>query len=770
MRNFSWLLCSCLILLSAGCKSSDEEDKPKAPEKPPVTRGAFRVQPSDGGTVANPHKPGHWGVASLQLTANQDDMRGELASRAASAEGVPLSVHDTGVGLVTRRPVVLPKGQEKVVRTQFWLPYRENPNERRPAIDNRLFFSGSEIVGGSGLDPVVDLQPQEYIFTILSRRTEEWQFLTAADWTEIPNDVDFSDNRIRWYRVLRPGPKDLEYLPDSLLTWTTTSAVLWDDLRPDQLTEGTQQAVRDWLNWGGKIIVNGPRAIDQLRGTSFEDLLPITNSKLAELPEGAFEELLANWSIKEDKTGEEVARKVRSLGAIAGLVGDPTKDAEPVQGTGELVYRKRVGRGMVVLTRFDLTSGWMNEWHSTSAFFSGPLLQLPPRTFDRSMMYFANNYRGMERSAGVTTNLRLFSRDAAAQQKVTTGDEQFAGWNVGTGNSLGEWSGNNAAIIAAANHLRGASGINIPSRTFVLRSMAWYLAVLIPANFLICWVIGRIEWAWAFAPMIALVGAGWVTRSAQLDIGFARSLNELDVLELQPNYARGHLTRVVALYNSLSTNYNFSSENDASIVGPVPASQGTEARRQAQSAIDLKYGFGDGLEATGINVPSNRTSLYRVEQMADLPGGLRVEGDEVVNETQLDLEDVTVWRNDQGNVEVAVIGALSGQGRAKLRYIAQDDFKGWAESELGMEDFLTTIIRMGALAPNSVRLVGRTKLMPGLNMTPITNQQTGQTAVVAHLQYGKLRVPERDLMLRPKKQKNEFDTEPFPDQPAQGTN
>ena len=50
-----------------------------------------------------------------------------------------------------------------------------------------------------------------------------------------------------------------------------------------------------------------------------------------------------------------------------------------------------------------------------------------------------------------------------------------------------------------------------------------YLFVLVPLNWLLFRVLGRVELAWAAAPVIAVVCTGLVVWLAQLDIGFARS-------------------------------------------------------------------------------------------------------------------------------------------------------------------------------------------------------------------------------------------------------
>src|SRR5690606_1118314 len=129
------------------------------------------------------------------------------------------------------------------------------------------------------------------------------------------------------------------------------------------------------------------------------------------------------------------------------------------------------------------------------------------------------------------------------------------GYRAAAQSGVGGWNDVSGAADAVRRSLKEAAGISVPKRDFVLRILAVYLVVLVPVNWAFFRLIGRVEWAWIAAPLIAIGGALAVVRLAQLDIGFARSRTEVAVLELQPNHQRGHLTRFTALYTSLSTNY-----------------------------------------------------------------------------------------------------------------------------------------------------------------------------------------------------------------------
>ena len=63
--------------------------------------------------------------------------------------------------------------------------------------------------------------------------------------------------RQRYYRLVLPMEPDKLALSSHPLTWTTISHVIWDGLPPDTLSVSQQQAMLDWLHWGGQLIFTG---------------------------------------------------------------------------------------------------------------------------------------------------------------------------------------------------------------------------------------------------------------------------------------------------------------------------------------------------------------------------------------------------------------------------------------------------------------------------------------------------------------------------------
>ena len=90
------------------------------------------------------------------------------------------------------------------------------------------------------------------------------------------------------------------------------------------------------------------------------------------------------------------------------------------------------------------------------------------------------------------------------------------------GTGTGAWDDWNEPAQTTRATLEETTGINVPERYFVLRMLAIYGLILVPLNWLLFKVVGRLELAWAAVPVITIVFTGVVVWRAELNIGFAR--------------------------------------------------------------------------------------------------------------------------------------------------------------------------------------------------------------------------------------------------------
>jgi hypothetical protein len=392
------------------------------------------------------------------------------------------------------------------------------------------------------------------------------------------------------------------------------------------------------------------------------------------------------------------------------------------------------------------------------------------------------------------------------------------------------WNDQGAASKAAGEILTEAAGIEIPTADFVAKVLAVYLLVLVPLNWLLFWLLGKVEWAWVAAPLIALVGAGAVIRLAQLDIGFARSRTEVAVLEIHGGYERAHLTRYTALYSSLSSNYTLAFDELGAVAAPFPAKQLDQSLLSLAQATDVAFRRGSETMLSGVRVSSNSTGMVHSEQMVSLGTStkttetLRLVGDAVrgfsiSNTTDIPIRDIGVFRRppkvDQApmdaelQIEIAYVAKLDPASSATLVFSplkqrprnyekinSQEPPPVWLEAwedapifavnrgqlKLAASDQsegrtrirLTSLARLAAdrlrLLPGDVRMVGWTdQRLAGMKIRPEAPQNKTYTLVLAHLAHGQLASPRPDQNLAEDFiDPNTFETQPDPDAPIDG--
>lgn len=798
-----------------GCRPGLRDPQAASEEVPEADEFTFRGPkplPLGGSPAQSGIKPGHWFTIGETITSNRDDQRGVLRHRVG---GVPGGERDASVdSLVTGQALPPPE------RSLAWLPLVSErpallPKQRTKRFDSRLlatsdplappasraFLMGQFATGSAsslvetGRAPVNRLGPEEYFFVVLTTRPEKFSILDSADWVRPRIDSDFSgpiDRRN--YRLVFVRPDDWLPLPETMLDWTSTAVVLWDDVEPSELTPEQSRALIDWVHFGGRLLVNGPAMGIELTRESLGPLLPQQIVASEELEPEAVAELIRRWSVPadearglagDDSTERQVQLAQRRESRLA-TAGPLASDAIAVVGTGDLVLQKRAGRGQVVLTRFDITSDWLVRWRSRDSFINAALLGRPPRQYSKAVT--TEEYLGgpqwqlsypslglaVMADASHNTGLRLLARDArlpVARDTEPTTEAAASGTqpNGGTAEAdspdappefdahpsqgIGGWRDDSdlAAVTLAA--LRAESGVTIPTRDFVLRGLAAYLFVLVPLNFVVFRLLGRVEWAWFAVPVIGLIGAAWIARGANLDIGFARSQTEIAVIEAHADYPRAHATRFVAIYNSLSRRYDFRFDSPDAAAAPIGILGQVPVDREESVEATLQFGYSEGPTLAGVGVASNRTRMFHIEQMIDLGGAVGLESDPewLRNASRFDLTDaVLVAKDDSGQVRFAAAGTLAAGGRTRLRWSDGPLPAAASDSEAGATRLLGLLADPAPLPHGSMRLVARCEQdLPGMTVTPESAQTSHSAVFVAHLRYPATVPPVGDKNLPP---------------------
>ena len=674
-------------------------------------------------------KPGHWVNAYFPVIANNFDANGWFNARGTDASGRPLPILGSDFYSYTERRARLAKGEWKELETTLFLPKRDE-----------LYSSASvryAISGDTGLEqtamgfPHALMHPGEFHFVVLNSQPEPYRYLKLLDCVQMPEFTTLGSpmHGTRFYTVVIPRANTPAPLSRNSMTWTTIAFLLWGDYTPSDLDPEQQQALLDWLHFGGQLIVSGPDALSNLRNSFLSPYLPAEFVESANLVDDDFKELNENWSIPLKQNRSQ--RRMLRLGSdsLVGVNWKEHPDAKYLAGTSEMVLERQVGRGRIVMTRFSLNSkSPVVKWQSFSSFFNGCLLRKPARRFDNSDWNDVT-FRWLNDGASpydplLGSTLRYVSRDlqpletddyalpairnpsfaagqiVGLQERIGPSDmtqvntktmmrnEEDDPWHYGGfkhDNQAGVagWDDFSGISNAARVSLQSAAGIDPPSPTFVLRMLGVYLLVLVPVNWLIFRLMGKVEWAWVAAPVIAIGGAFAVVKMAELDIGFARSQTQLGILEMYGGYSRGHLTEYSALYTSLSTRYAMQMENSSALSLPFAKKDLGSIGKRSKTLRGVRMNRSIDNRLEDFLIQSNSADMLHTEMMQEMGGAIvmRPDAGELFNGTRMNLLSVgVVCRDESGNYRRAMVGNLDSEGSAELKFerVERDQlYSGW---------------------------------------------------------------------------------------------
>jgi hypothetical protein len=778
-KSVSWLLATVMLTLAGcgGCNRENAEDAAKDEEakkklkKVDFEFGELTVIPSDGNLTRNLAKPGHFVSATVPALANNFDFRAELETMPVDQQGRPVSVPDTRYIKTTSRPAALPKGQLKNLEGAYFVPREAGRNSKIVFLQHKLRAAKGGQTVFEDTQIMRRMPAYQYFFVVLANNPNEYGYLKQLDCVEPPFDelVDAGVPTL-YYRVILPPTDERIGLPSHPFAWTSIAYILWDGLAAERLTPSQSQAMLDWLHWGGQLIISGPDSLASLQNSFLSPYLPATFVGSRELDEAALMPLNRQWSLTPKKNTEPETLAISSTSQLLGIQFDAVPEAEFLPGTGQQVIERRVGRGRIVLTSFSLTDRRVVNWGSFDCFFNACLLRRPRREFKSaeygSVRTVWADFEGEELDAHFSTATRYFNRDvgplgtADATPDASSEDDAHVDGCLGASDSgMGGWNDKSGAAAEARKALREASGISIPNARFVMTVLAVYLLFLVPLNWGIFRILGRVEWAWVAAPVIAVLGAAAVVHLAQLDIGFARSQTEISILEGQGSYARGHLTRYLALYTSLASTYEIAFDDPNAVAQPFPG----QSKLTRTVPITLRRSAETKL--SGFQVDSVLTEFLHCEQPMDVGGSLQlIDTDpnnwKLRNGTDLAFSRLgVVTKTADGAIRTGWIDGLPSGATAEVGWDERLDPAALARrlgqpntSTIGEEPQLD-ITRLYALAlqvlklrPGDVRLVGALAESPeGMKVTPTASQRLARHMVIWHLRYGPWPAPRTDV-------------------------
>ena len=758
--------------------------------KPPLEIGPLRprfgeesVDPAadEGPTLAL--KPGHWTATFQPMQANFNDFIGSFSAELVDDNRQPVALEHSRFGLRVTRDVTLVKGQERDIEGELFWPQRTEATRLRALLEDRA--AGAEVFLSQ---PKIERIPAyQYNIVVLAKEPERYAFLKVTNTVRAPWEEEFAESSRAHYQVALAKVGAKIPLPENPFTWTSVAYIVWDEVDPTRFSVAQQQALLDWLHWGGRLIVNGPDSLAALKGSFLGPFLPAEDGGPREFTTEDLVPLSAYWGRRASGTAMPPLRPSKPL---SGIQLRPRKDSRELAGGAELFFSRNVGRGAITVSALQLSERDLINWPGFDGFLNGGLLQRPRRIFSVGP-YGATqadwvDFHQRRLDAHFTTPLRLFARDAQAKANtlpVTNAANAQAGpfsvsadpteLTVDRPGGMAAWDEFSPAVRTARELLLLAAGVQVPGAGFVMGCLAFYLLVLVPVNWLVFYTINRIEWAWIAVPILAILGTWVVVKQAQLDIGFVRAQTEVAILELQGAHERGVLSRFTAMYSSLATTYEIEfPDQQAAMVLPFPANDSDPTDWLSSAVFDES----SAPRLDGLTVASSATRLIHAEQILQLDGPLRLGTSsrgiqQVENRSQLALRDVAVIRRTfdaQGKPRYE--GSWLGELKAGRSVVLGTRSLAWDPKQLPFAPERKTAA-LASLTPTMVvdpllklaflftdnhdplsaqreetRLVGVIdEAVPGMEIEPEASQRKGATVVIAHLAYGPLATPQPDV-------------------------
>ncbi len=384
-------------------KKKEEEKKPFEALLPPESLPAGIMI----GRAGNLCKPGHWtGQSWHDVKSNLGDFQGEVQTEVVDSKLARVQLPNVPYRISDERPAALAKAQPKTLESCFWVPPKASSVNFKLATTN----------GVAAIDQSMMLRAMpsyQYFFVVLSRGGRFGYLNDRLDSIRL-HQPPTSERGPDYYEVVTMQSNRRPALPASALCWTSIAYLLWDDSDPALWDLDQQQALVDWLHWGGQIIVSGPDALEQLQNSFLRPYLPATVKKARTF--GAKDlDGLNYWAVEDG-----VAPRPKQPWPGAEL--QRSAKAEDVPSTpANMVVERRVGRGRIVVTAFRITGPEFTSWSGCDCFFNACLLRRGPREFSKKSLTGENVVRWAEARGQVPSTQYAVGRKSGASLNVAKG-------------------------------------------------------------------------------------------------------------------------------------------------------------------------------------------------------------------------------------------------------------------------------------------------------------------------------------------------------------
>jgi len=809
MRSSLKLILLCFLLVQlVGCRGCTRPKDPKLTEEEALAKkkkerlvvSELKAIPFSVELPGSILKPQHWYQANQKLKANYSDESLTATLCVINREKVKVAFAPSQAPVEFTRNVSLVEGQEKNVQLKFFQPEVVATGDemtKTPSALNILYSQrgiGAPVQESEFLCSV--LAGYQYNLVSLSRDPSRYIFWRGLDCIIWPSKQRMTDERISPHRIIDLNEDEIAtQFPNRLYAMTSISHFVINDSSVSIMTSDQQQALQDWLHFGGTIVLNGPEAIGGIETSIMKEYSPLVRTTNSVVSEQEIAALNDTWSIKQILGEKFPLAPAKPIPKLAGELAagaqwvnylGPNNEIMSLEG---LVAERLVGQGRVVMTTFPMTDNAFLRWQSYSSLIHNTILRKPHRAPSSGLeadTRFANEYEGTEQNPLHSTRMRIWARDLddSTMRSIPPSRRKKAEESTYVDastelpklkrTSVGAWNPQSTVLVNARQCLQESSGITVPKINLIIKLLLGYLIVLVPLNWLFFRLFGRVELAWAAAPFIALAGAFFVARSVQLDVGFSRSQTCYGFLEVHNGYSRGLFSSYTALYTSLSTNYRAVYEQDTGVVLPFASTSGSKRSRSNIGKINYWYADDSGAGMQSVPVLSNTTGLFQAEEMVNLPDKLSAEFDadmtavEIKNGLGFSINEAGIVGVDsQGMLVSGWLGTTENGASKRCELEVREMDNRWREEwernpilgrptfmraedgtmwtnqdlqdELYLGPMLEDLTKKYPLGRGEYIAIGWTdKPLGELSITPIAKQKKQRTIVLVHLSAAKL--------------------------------
>ncbi len=346
-------------------------------------------------------------------------------------------------------------------------------------------------------------------------------------------------------------------LPDSPAGYDSVDVILIGDLPLDVLTEDQWNAIVQWTQKGGILVVSGGSDINRYRSNALKELLPIVPTEVRQAK--ALTGLGLRYFVN--------APRINSIPVIAGTL-KPNAAILCRQDNIPLLSIKHEGLGIVILSAFDITSPEIRAWPGQTAMWRDflSLGQSHPRIID---------------------SVRLSLSAIGRYNRYYRYRDDYAGANQ---------------LLDA---LAGVQSTQAPSFLFIGGFLLAYIICLVPVNYFLLQMRDRKELAWVTAPVIILlfsIGAyaiGYSMKGGQLH------LNHCTIIEGAANEDSFSTYTVSSIFSPRQASYNLFIPDKSALVTEV--SHRLDRIQQASNDFIIERSGNTSVRNARINMWDTRT-------------------------------------------------------------------------------------------------------------------------------------------------------------------